>query len=215
MSTYAYATIAMLREYLPQVKEAAASDSLLRRVLARARGIIDSELKFAFFDVDVDSGAVTAWGSAAARIIDPVPTDHWVKLPSYKAGSVTSITYLDDTGATQTLTDYVEDWNGGRFCLYRAADTSTTPPTTTQLWVNGPYTVTAIWGFGPPPLEIEEMNLELAVNLWRAREKGSFAELSGPTGGAIKAVGALSKEQKEVIANVNRLYYDWIEWGRV
>jgi hypothetical protein len=89
-----------------------------------------------------------------------------------------------------------------------------TPYQTTQLWVNSPYTVTAIWGYGPPIPAIEELNLELAVNIWRTREKGSFVEAQGQQSTTIKAVGALSDQQKAVLAGVNRLYVDWIDWGR-
>jgi hypothetical protein len=201
--TASYATIANLREYLPQIASGATNDAMLGRILERARGAVDNVLRFSFFDVDVTTGTATSWPSAAARTVPTMPTERWIRLPSYKLGSVATITYTNDTNTTTTLSDWSEDWNGGEFCLFHLDG-----------WKYSPYIVTAQWGFGPPIPIVTEICLELAVNIWRTREKGSFVEAQGQGGTTIKAVGAISPQQKEALQQINRLYMDWIDYER-
>jgi hypothetical protein len=62
------------------------------------------------------------------------------------------------------------------------------------------YRVTARWGYGPVPAEIEQVTLELAVNIWRSKDKGGFTEMVGVEGqGGIRAVAHLTRGQQAVL----------------
>jgi hypothetical protein len=64
--------------------------------------------------------------------------------------------------------------------------------------------VTAVWGYGPtPPDAIEQLTLELAVNVWRSRDKGGFTEMVGVDGsGAVRQVAGLNAQQRMVLENM-------------
>jgi hypothetical protein len=72
------------------------------------------------------------------------------------------------------------------------------------------YRVTAIWGYGPtPPDAIVQLTLELAVNIWRSRDKGGFSESVGVAGaGAIRQVAGLNKQQIATLENLRDQYYE-------
>ena len=60
--------------------------------------------------------------------------------------------------------------------------------------------MTARWGYGPAPDEIEQVTLELAVNMWRSKDKGGFTDVVGVEGqGSIRAVAHLTSGQKAVL----------------
>jgi hypothetical protein len=217
MTTTAYSTIAALREYLPQTAQTSAAESLLRSCLARARSIVDSELRLRFWAVDVDSGAAEqTYPTASARQVRCAPAQLYLRLPPYAEGSVTAVSETR-SGTALLTTEWAEDWGAGLFTLRFTGDLSGLwDPVSSEVydtayprregWRRDAYTVTAQWGNGPAPASIVEMNLELAVNIWRSREKGGFAELSGPGGTAIRSVAGLSSEQRRVIARVRRDY---------
>ena len=66
------------------------------------------------------------------------------------------------------------------------------------------YRVTAIWGYGPtPPDSIVELCLEIAVNIWRSRDKGGFSEVVGVEGsGAIRHITNMNKGQVALLESV-------------
>ena len=68
----------------------------------------------------------------------------------------------------------------------------------------GRYRVTAAWGYGPDvPSAIEQLTLELAVNIWRSRDKGGFSEIVGADGGgAVRQVARLNKQQQATLQNI-------------
>ncbi|GAB4203601.1 MAG: hypothetical protein OHK0022_27920 [Roseiflexaceae bacterium] len=163
-------------------------DATLQDVLIRARSVLDEVAGLAFFDV----GA--AWPSASARTIRS-ERSQWLRLPPYRAGSISQIVLYGDTSPVD---DWAEEWESGRYYLYRHDG-----------WQAARYTATAQWGLGPAPDAIVQLNLELAVNIWRARTTGMFQNGIGANGGGyLKFVGGLTSQQTAIIKAVRRDYTD-------
>jgi len=71
------------------------------------------------------------------------------------------------------------------------------------------YRVTAVWGYGPtPPDSVVQLTLELAVNIWRSRDKGGFTEIVGVEGsGGIRQIAGLNTQQQMILESLrNELY---------
>ena len=172
----AYATEAELRQYLDQVGEE--DTALLEAILERATSIVDGALGFSFAEYG-EASERTVWGGYSSYLV----------LPPHQAGSVTAVV-LDgttiDAEEYQVQTGALYLLSGWRWGRYR-------------------YVVTAVWGYGPPPASIVQLTLELAVNIWRSKDKGLFTEVIGAQGGgAIRYVGGLNTLQRQIIENVRR-----------
>lgn len=189
----AYATVDNLRSYLPQVDPGDAIDADMADILDRATNLVQNELgsKFVFIPIG------TALPSAAAKTVFS-EASQWLKLPPYTEGSITLIV---EYGATTAITDYEERWDAGSGYLWREVG-----------WAGLRYTVTAQWGLGRPTPAITELTLEVAVNLWRGKDRGMFQEIQGsPTSGAtIRFIGGLTKEQKDLIAKERKRLTDGV-----
>lgn len=186
----AYATTAQLRAYLDQVDDDAATTALLQACLDRGRSLIDQALGWSFFDAGAD------WPAASTRFVQ-AEDSQWLRLPPYREGSITRLTVVDDD---TEIDDFEEDWDAGRGYLWREAG-----------WAGRRYAATAVYGYGPAPDAIVQLNLEVAVNLWRTRTKGAFAEVQGAEGGGqiqIRYIGGLTRQQQAVIDAVRRRYRD-------
>jgi hypothetical protein len=182
----AYATLSQLRARLPQLPAGPDTDALLTEMLGQASSIVDGALGFSFFAAGGD------WSSVAASVrkVRSEPSA-WLRLPAYQQGSITLLTVAGDTAA---ITDYEEDWTSGKYYLWRELG-----------WGSERYAITARYGYGPAPASIVELELELAVNIWRAKDKGLFTEIIGVEGGgAVRYIGGLNRQQQMVIANVRR-----------
>lgn len=170
------------------------TDSLLGAVLDRATDTIRTALRALLADPTFD---YAPWGAASTKIVI-APSSYELRLPAYQAGSVTLIE--NQTGSvpsTYTALDsnQWEEIEGG--AVYRSSGWA-------GLYFSGAmprYRVTAIWGYGPtPPDSIVELCLEIAVNIWRSRDKGGFSEVVGVEGGgAIRQVAGLNKGQIAVL----------------
>jgi hypothetical protein len=180
-----YATIAELRAYLPQVAVTAANDALLQDVLARANAIVNDALGFEF----------GAYGAAATlRDVLKSHTGYWFELPAHKAGTVTAVSLVSGRGTTSESTEVVTDWleeSDGR--VYADGQ-----------WAGGNwYRVTAFWGYGPAPTTIVEVELEIAVIIWRGRDASSWQSDTGADGqGAVSFNRALTWAQRSIIDGV-------------
>lgn len=182
-----YATPAQFRAYLPDVTESVATDAQLYDVLDRSTDVCNRSkvgLGFAFAGYVTEARPVySQWG----RLL-------W--LPPHQPGSVTSI--LAGTTALVVDTDYTvltDPATGGTY--YRHATN----------WRGATYTVTAAWGFGPPPPAVEEVCLELAVGIWQARKAGRFSPVIGATdGGAVVYEGSLTGIQRSILVGVRQQY---------
>lgn len=192
------ATTAQLREYLDQVEAGVPMDGRLTNILTRAEAIVTEALGFSFFADGTDWGDITA---TAKRVRSEKSV--YLKLPPYLYGSITSLVTISGTTASTTeITDYEE--TESKFNLYRDSG-----------WAGQRYQVTAKYGYGPAPASIVQLILEIAVNVWRGRDQGSFQTSQGVDtlqnavgGGYIKYVGGLNADQRRIVANVRRQYIE-------
>ena len=185
-----YASADQLYEYLPQVENTLANTARLEAILARATGIVRDALRAALADPTFD---YAAYGAASTKVLRAY-VGEYLSLPAHQFGSVSGVAYQTTTSpiAYQTISDTWEEGADGR--LYRPGG-----------WTRGErYQITAVWGYGPDvPAAIEEVALELAVNLWRARDSGGYVTAIGAEGeGSVRVVSGLNKLQQQAIANV-------------
>lgn len=186
-----YATVAQLREYLRQAKTGAATDSELQSILDRATAIVSGALGFSF-------AAYSA--SASARDVRGVG-GVYLELPAYEANSIATIQQVVGRGTTSESLETVSDWLAEEtfrpYQVYRHS-----------AWSDGAwYRITAKWGYGAPPADIIEVTLEVAVNIWRAKD-ASFgqSELGVQGGGSVSYNRALTWGQRSIIDMVRTAY---------
>ena len=183
----AYATVAQVREYLPQLGDE--DEALLEEVLERATDIIDGELGFSF-------AAYGEYAVATAKDVYSGAGGKWLYLPAHEADSIESVYLVSLRGTddedTEEVTEYVEEtryrlyWNDGW---------------AKRSW----YRVTAVWGYGAAPDRIVQVCLEVAVNVWRGRDSQSGATVLGAEG-ARPYHRSLSWAQKSIIERVKKAY---------
>ncbi len=183
-----YATVADLREYLSQVPVGAEYDARLQVVLDRAHEIVTEALGFEFDDWPTESSTRDVRALGGEDLF----------LPAHLVTSVASVAAVSDRGATteatEAVTDYLEEDDGR---LYRAAGW------TEDAW----YRVTARWGYGPAPASVVEVELEIAVNIWRSRDAASFGNVLGAEGqGAVPYNRALNWAQRSILDGVRARY---------
>ncbi len=177
----------------PSVSIESATEDLLQACLDRATTIVRDALRGLLADPTFD---YAAYGVASTKIIAGY-SGQYLTLPPHQAGSVTLVEYQSGSNPASysTIADqYLQE--SGR--LYRSSG-----------WLGSVgdlprYRVTAIWGYGSTvPNSIVELVLELAVNIWRSRDKGGFTELVGVEGnGAIRMIAGLNKQQIMILENV-------------
>lgn len=186
----AYASVAQLRAYLklptlagtpnatPQ--QVSDTDALLSDVLDRATDAIDQVLEFSF----------AAYPAASAKLIYSLPVQT-LALPAHDPATTPAVTLNG-----YPITDFTHIVERRRGYLWREA-----------WWPRAALLVTAKWGYGPAPKAIEEVALELAVNIWRSKDRGMFSDVIGVEGsGAVGYAGALTNHQKLVINAIKRSY---------
>jgi hypothetical protein len=175
----AYATAAQFRQYikLPSSTSTPAAtsgtvaeqDALLGDVLDRASSMIDEVLGFSFAAYP---------GSATAKSL-PSARSQYLALPPHESGSITSVVDGETTIASTDYTVLTSD-DVRRVVLWLRS-----------FWSGERVTVTAKWGYGPAPDSIVQVCLELAANIWRAKDKGMFTDAIGvdPVGQAVGGGG--------------------------
>lgn len=175
------------------------TDALLQGCLDRATATVRSALRSMLADPTFDWAA---WASASTKIVRSYGGEY-LRIPAHQAGSVTLIEEVAATNPT-SYTTVADEWlqeASGR--IYRPNG-----------WLVGQrYRVTAVWGYGPTaPDQVVEAVLELAVNIWRSRDKGGFTETVGVEGGgAVRAVAGLTKMQQAALENVrNEVQQLWL-----
>lgn len=192
-----FATIAQLRRYLTQIGLGADADATLTDVLTRATDIVRRAMRAILADETFD---YTAWPAASTKIVRGYTT-YYLPLPPHQANSVTLVEYMS-AGSPITYATVADSWYEEDNRLFRSGG-----------WGSERYRMTAVWGYGPTvPAAIEELTLELAVNLWRSRDKGGFTEIVGVEGGgAIRMVAGLNAQQIMILENVaQRLQQAWV-----
>lgn len=187
-----YATVADLREYLPQAPTGAVEDAKLQDALDEATDTINNYLGFSF----------AAYGVAAARDVRQPGTSEYLYLPAYQAGSITAVAEVTSKAttseATEAITDYVADELERPYRLFRGVGW------TKDHW----YRVTASWGYGEAPAAVQRICKEVAVTMYLTRDRGSLAQgVEG--GGAVVRPYALSSDQRGRLDQVRTQYGEW------
>jgi hypothetical protein len=191
-----YASVDQFRSYFPQAEAGDAVDAAIFDALTRATGFANEVLGFSFF------GQGESWPAASVKKVFSEESQ-WLKLPAYQEGSITSLTL---NGSSSAVSDWEEAWEHGRYYLFRE-----------NRWSGQRYAVTAQWGYGPPPPAVVEIVLEVAVNIWKGRDRGMFQEIAAPgaSGGAsgggvaaIRFIGGMDKRQITVLDLERRRHRD-------
>lgn len=169
---------------------APATDDVLQDCLDRATDTVRSTMRSLLADPTFD---YLAYAAAATKIVRGIDS-RYLRPPVYQSGSVTIVAYQSGSNpsAYTALPAYEwEETGDGR--LYRSSGWWT--------GVDTRYQVTAVWGYGPtPPPSIVEVTLELAVNIWRTRDRGGFVDTVGVDGsGATKHIAGLTNLQQQVL----------------
>lgn len=193
---------------------APATDALLQSCLDRASDVVRAALRAAIGDSAFDYVAYPLLASTRVRRgVDDV----FLPIPPHRIGSVTTVAYQSGTAPLSYTAFDPAEWSedaSGR--LYRPAGWASyggaifSGPSGGAVWGDwgggvgwdGPrYQITAQWGYGPDvPPALSELTIELAVNIWRSRDKGGFSEVVGVEGaGAIRAVAGLNKLQQQIV----------------
>lgn len=192
-----FATTDQLLQYLDQVNGTAPSEVALAQVaLDRAASILEGALQPVTF---------AAWPATATAAWVISTGGEYIKLPPHQIGTVTAMSYL---GTTVDPTTYIETTEGNirinpalltySSVWHERGDTS---------WVRGNFSITAKWGYGPPPLSMTELCLELAVNIRKQKDNGMFQQVLGADdGAALRYVGGLNSTQRAMIQNVKAKY---------
>ncbi len=182
-----YARIEQLLEYLPQAKLDSPTVNLLQSIQERAYEIVNEALTFEF--TDYVPGTKDVWAIGRNATLD---------IPAHEAGSVESVALVTGRGTAgetvTTLSDWLEEDDG---TLYYDPG-----------WLDGAwYRVTASFGLGPAPASVVEVELEIAVNIWRSRDAASFGTVVGAEGqGAVSYNRALTWAQRSILEGVRAKY---------
>ena len=194
-----YATVARLRMYLTQVPSTAEMEAKLGTILARATGFVRTYLRHAIGDPAFE---LADYGLDSTKIVTAYG-GYYLSLPPHSIGSVSLVEYQTSTNPTTwaTITDEWNEESDGR--LYRGGGWGEVYDQPLR------YRVTAQWGYGSVPPEIEEITLELAVNIWVSSARGGFAEVINNAGQSyLQAVTGLSKGHQETLDRFAGLYRD-------
>jgi len=185
----AYVTVAELREYLPQVKAGTTQDAELTKVIDRAHAIVGDALGFSFGDWALAATEHDVWSRSGGS---------WLWVPAYQEESVTDVQSISGRGTTSESVSDVTDWmEEDAWRLFADAG----------WWAASWYRVTAIWGYGPAPDSVCEIELEAAVNIWRGRDAAVWQNDVGVSGqGAAPFNRALSWSQRDILKAVRATY---------
>jgi hypothetical protein len=187
-----YATALQLRSYLSQVGSTVVNDSLLTDCLTRASDLVRQAMRAELRDPDFD---YTAYGAASTKIVRGV-ISQYLTIPIHQAASVTLVEEMTGTNPA-TYTAIADAWLEEGQRLYRAGG-----------WWRSRYRMTAVWGYGATiPASIEEITLELAVNIWRAKDSGGYSEIGVEGSGALQVIAGLNKRQRDTICDVALTYW--------
>src|SRR5262252_5325235 len=167
--------------YLAQLNPADPDDlALMNLVAARASDIVETEL--------ANSGLrFGTWPTNPSEWVALGEGSPQLALPAHKPGGVSAVT---DEGTGDVITDWIEEvedgnlhllsegyslgyWEHGIYGRWASYPSG-------RVWTAGRrFLVNAIWGAGPAPPALQEVAVELAVNLWREKDKGVFTDVIG------------------------------------
>jgi hypothetical protein len=200
MTTATVITPTDIRTYLDQVAAAplgVVSDVLLQAVCDRAESTVNEALGFSFGPYPDTATTRIAYGTGTP----------WLSLEPHQVGSVTTVVI---NGASQELGGWTEDTDGNLYLTGAAPFGGYGFFENVSNWARSSrYTVTAKYGYGPAPDSIKQVMLEVAINLFKERDRGMFSDVIGVDGGGAVAVGykrAFTNRQMYVIDAVRRRY---------
>jgi len=194
-----YASTTQMRAYLSQVPAGVAVDALLQECLDRASAAVDGELGFSFAGYASTAGART-FSSRGGRLLH---------LPYHESGSLTalSLTY-EESGRPETPVQVdVTLPTAIAFSVYTAEADDHTYLWRATGWPSGRYSGTAKWGYGSAPADIVQVTLELAINLWLAKDGGQFSDVVGIEGGGAVGYNRAWTNRQRMILAATRLRY--------
>lgn len=182
-----YATPDQLYAYLDQLDSTnAAQTALLTDILARATAKVDRYLRTSIGD---PTFTFQEYAAATTKIVTSYG-GILLSIPPHEVGSVTEVEYqsASDPVAWTAITDPWEEYPDGQ--IYRAYGWGVQ-----YGYAPLRYRITASWGYGPVPADIQGITLNLAVNIHRSASKGGFTEIVGAEGGgAMRVVAAFTKD---------------------
>jgi hypothetical protein len=177
----------------PSITIESATDDTLQLCLDNATDTVRSSMRSLLADPLFD---YLVYGAAASRIVRG-SGGQYLTIGAHSLGSVTTVAYESGSvpAAFTALNDAEwDEMSDGR--LWRAVGWTYSGVSTIPR-----YQVTAVWGYGATvPGAITEVTLELAVTIWRTRDRGGWAETVGADGGgAVRYVSGLTKLQSEIL----------------
>jgi hypothetical protein len=189
-------TRAELYAYLQQVAVNVVNDALMDDVLARATSIVEQAVEHEY----------SVGGSPQLTTVEVYSYGSPYLMIPVHSGAVTSVVGPD--GVVVPSTYYTEQSNGTLYPVAGAGSPvwwSPSRPYPTYMWAAGRYLVTADFGPSAAPDAIVQVTLEVAVNIWRSRDKGSWTDVVGVDGsGGVRFVGGLTKSQQGIIETERR-----------
>lgn len=176
-------TVDDVQQYLLQIEDSNTAEiAVLTAVLPRAIKIVERAIGQMLADVSFTFDATPA---ATIKYFDQAYS--YVYLPAVQ-GAVTLVEY-ESSFNTWTVIDAAN---------YTVRDG--------RIWFNADghvyryLRITAPWGYGDCPADIAEVMIETAINIWRSKDKGGFAEMIGESGNSyLKTVASLTKAQQAVL----------------
>jgi hypothetical protein len=188
----AYATTDQLYAYLDQLDDTdAAQTALLADILDRATAKVDRYLRTSIGD---PAFTFATYPAASTKIVASYG-GVMLGIPAHEPGSVTLVEYqsASDPVTWATITDPWEEYPDGQ--VYRAYGWGYQ-----YGYIPLRYRVTAVYGYGPVPDDIESITLNLAVNIFRSKTKGGFTEIIGNEGGGgMRVVAAFTKDDLQTL----------------
>ena len=175
----------------PTVTIEPATDDTLQLCLDNATDTVRTTMRSMLADPAFDYVAYTSASTAIVR----GHGGQYLSIGAHQIGSVTIVAFESGSNPSAFTALSADEWEeqaDGR--LYRAVGWASSG-------TNTRYQITANWGYGATvPGAIQEVTLELAVNIWRSRDKGGFSETIGVDGqGATRQVAGLTKLQMQVL----------------
>ena len=176
----------------PSVTIASATDETLQLCLDNATDMVRKTMRALLADPSFDYGALTSATTAIVR----GHSGQYLTIGAHDVGSVTAVAYESGSNPSAFTPLASTEWDeeaDGR--IYRAigwAAAGATPPR---------YQVTANYGYGATaPDAIAQVTAELAVNIWRTRDRGGFTDTVGVSGqGQTVHVAGLTNLQRQVL----------------
>lgn len=168
-------------------------DAVLQDVLTRAESIVEAALLPVAF---------AAYGSATTRDVRTQRAPSiYLRLPAHQTGSVSAVAEIPQHGALAQDETPLTGWSEYDRHLVRSAGWAG------HAW----YRVTAVWGYGPATADAQQLALEIAVNIWRSKDRGLYSEYQGVEGGGeIRYIGGLNSMQRQIIENIRRQHREII-----